>query len=93
MSRFRELLQHVRYERAHGRSAPLAVLRKAAMLVPNAIAFALFNFGSAFRKSAPSTTPPSPKRAPLVPQQHVDPSRTGIPLSDDTAAAIVFDAF
>jgi SAM-dependent methyltransferase len=91
MSRVRELLQQLRFERMHGRAAPFALLRKLAMLIPNAVAFALFNFGSAFPRSGGRSIEASPRDPQVVPLLRVRAPLRGLPLSDSTAVAVEFD--
>ncbi len=90
MSRFRELLEHLRWERAHGGLGTFGLLRKAAMLVPHTLALALFNFGSALRKAAPAATP-VPRDAEAVPLLTLHEIARGLPFSDATVASISFD--
>jgi SAM-dependent methyltransferase len=88
MSRIRELLYHLRFERMHGRTAPFALLRKLMMLIPNAAAFALFNFGSAFPRWRGRPVEAAPRDPAAVPLLRVEAPLRGLPLSDSVTEAV-----
>jgi len=94
MGRFRELLDQLSFERQHRARKPAAfpLLRKLLGVVPDAVAFALFNFGSSFGPQ--SIDEPEPRPPGTVPHLTLDSwIRGGLPLSDSVADAVTFRTY
>jgi hypothetical protein len=94
MGRLRELLDQLSFEKLHRSRKPAAfpLLRKLLGVVPDAVAFALFNFGSSFGPQSISEPEPQPPRT--VPQLTLDSwTGGGLPLSDSVADAVTFSTY
>jgi len=94
MGRLRELLDELSFEKLHPARKPAAfpLLRKLLRVVPDAIAFVLFNFGSSF--GAQSIAEPEPQPPAPVPHLLLDSwTGGGLPLSDSVAEAVMFAAY
>jgi ubiquinone/menaquinone biosynthesis C-methylase UbiE len=102
IQRLRELWHHLHFERRHGRSSSLPVLRKLVAAAPQALSLLVFNFGSAFSRRRLSTAagPPRPRDPEPVPllrleswPRGVDGRELGLPYSDRVVVAAVLEEF
>jgi len=95
MSRWDELRAQLAFEQGHQRASRGAfpLLRKLARLLPDSIAFVLFNFGSSFAAAAPATEP-EPDAPAAVPHLRLDtwPAH-GLPHSDSVADELTFGGY
>jgi hypothetical protein len=101
MSRWRELLTHLQYEKQQRGAKPSAfpLLRKILRLAPDGVAFLLFNFGSSFARVERTTEP-----QPLAPEQidHLQiedwplnllGAQRGLPHSDGVVERVTFHGY
>jgi hypothetical protein len=95
MTRWDELRAQLAYEDAHPRAnrGAFPLLRKLARLLPDSIAFVLFNFGSSFA-SAGSVSEPAPNEPAPIPHLRLDtwPAH-GLPHSDSVAEELTFGGY
>lgn len=95
MSRWDELRTQLAFEQGHQRArrGAFPLLRKLARLLPDSIAFVLFNFGSSFAAAAPATEP-EPDAPATIPHLRLDtwPAH-GLPHSDSVADELTFGGY